>query len=165
MVHHRLLHCVWAVCAVHTYGDVTDPSGLRTGGHFVGICNSCRPSSVAQEVGLLDNGTPLTVTGSSTTYSFVETVAKLRGPNTIVGRGVVIHGNGNGTSAGAGVRIAQCAIGRLSSVNQVGHGSRVTTTCFCCTLPARTFAECGITHKCCAWHTDVLLHSASPYIR
>ena len=141
MVHHRLLHCVWAVCAVHTYGDVTDPSGLRTGGHFVGICNSCRPSSVAQEVGLLDNGTPLTVTGSSTTYSFVETVAKLRGPNTIVGRGVVIHGNGNGTSAGAGVRIAQCAIGRLTELGE----------------PSRSWVT-GHDHM-------FLLHSASPYIR
>jgi hypothetical protein len=91
---------------------------MSTGGHFVGACNSCRPAGSLQEVGLLDDGKPLVVSGASVTYSFIETQAKLRGVNTIVGRGVIIHGDGS--SAGAGVRMAQCAIGRLSEVGAPG---------------------------------------------
>jgi Cu/Zn superoxide dismutase len=97
---------------VHNYGDISDPSGMSTGGHFVGACNSCRPAGSLQEVGLLDDGKPLVVAAANTvTYSFLETVATLRGPNSIVGRSVVVHSNGTNTTAGAGVRVAQCVIG------------------------------------------------------
>ncbi len=71
-----------------------------------------------QEVGLLDDGKPLVVTGNSASYSFTETVAKLRGVNSIVGRAVIIHGNGS--ASGSTVRMAQCVIGRQSETGVPG---------------------------------------------
>lgn len=102
----------YAFCVtVHTYGDVSDSGGLATGGHFVGTCNGCRPAGALQEVGLLDDGKPLSVTGNAVEYRFLEKVATLRGVNSIIGRSVVIHNNGTNSTAGAGIRVAQCVIG------------------------------------------------------
>lgn len=93
---------------VHTYGDVSSNTGMATGGHFIGDCNECRPSGQPQEVGLLNNGTALSVSGGQTSFWFVETVAKLSGVNSIEGRAIIIHGNSVSSSA----RVAQCVIGR-----------------------------------------------------
>ena len=102
----------YAFCVtVHTYGDVSDSGGLATGGHFVGTCNGCRPAGALQEVGLLNNGKPLSVTGNIGRASFVDLAATLRGVNSIIGRSVVIHNNGTNSTAGAGIRVAQCVIG------------------------------------------------------
>ena len=97
---------------VHTYGDISDPTGMSVGGHFVGNCSSCRPAGQLQEVGLLDNGVLLQADENGTVlYTYVETVAKLEGVNSIVGRGLIIHGD----DASSGVRVAQCVIGRESA--------------------------------------------------
>jgi Cu-Zn family superoxide dismutase len=95
---------------VHVYGDVSSWDAMATGGHFIGNCASCRPDGKLQEAGLLDDGTPLAVTGGAATYTFTETVAKLRGENSIIGRAVVVHGN----NASSGARVAQGVIGLAS---------------------------------------------------
>ena len=94
---------------VHVYGDISDPVGNAVTGHFVGVCNSCRPAGAAQEVGLLNNGSVVVATGNTLSYSYTDYVIALSGVNSIVGRSVVVHGNG--TTAGALTRIAQCVIG------------------------------------------------------
>jgi Cu/Zn superoxide dismutase len=103
---------------VHMYGDVSSVDAMATGGHFIGDCNGCRPSGQLQEVGLLNNGVPLNVTSPTTPtlFTFTETVAKLRGNNTILGRSVVIHGDG----VNSGTRVAQCVIGRMSETGTPG---------------------------------------------
>jgi superoxide dismutase, Cu-Zn family len=93
---------------VHTFGDVSDPSGNSVEGHFIGNCSGCRPPGALQEVGLLNNGNPVTAVGGSVSYTFIDPVAKLSGLNSVIGRAIVIHG----TAAGAGIRAAQCVIGR-----------------------------------------------------
>ena len=95
---------------VHTYGDISGPYGMATGGHFIGECDECRPANKPQEVGLLNNGTLFTVVDGKAVFSFVETVAKLSGVNSIDGRSIIIHGNSTSASA----RVAQCVIGRQS---------------------------------------------------
>ena len=61
-------------------------------------------------MGLLDDGTPLTVVENTAGYTFIESVAKLSGPNSVIGRSVIIHGDGVNPLA----RAAQCVIGIVS---------------------------------------------------
>ena len=95
---------------VHNYGNIDSDNGMATGGHFVGQCDACRPDGKPQEVGLLNNGTALVVTGGSVSFWYIEEVAKLSGVNSIEGRAVIIHGNAQSASA----RVAQCVIGRMT---------------------------------------------------
>lgn len=93
---------------VHTYGDISNATGLATTGHFVGNCTACRPVGQLQEAGLLNNGLPFTAVDGNASFVFTETVAKLSGTNSIIGRAIIIHGM-PGNSA---IRVAQCVIGR-----------------------------------------------------
>jgi Cu/Zn superoxide dismutase len=97
---------------VHVYGDISDPYVMSESGHFIGDCNgTCRPNvtGMLQEVGYLNNGAPLVVTGINAvaTYRFQDSVAKLYGIDSIVGRSIVIHHDGLSPS----IRVAQCVIG------------------------------------------------------
>ncbi len=77
----------------------------------MGQCNGCRPVGQPQAVGLLNNGVPLNVTDSNRllTLWFVDTQAKLRGPNSIIGRSVVVYGDGS--PGGESTPVMHCAIG------------------------------------------------------
>ena len=111
---------------VHTWGDISSPTAAATGGHFIGTCDDCRPSGQPQEVGLLDDGVPLQATGGRAAGYFRERVAKLAGGNSIVGRSIVVHGDG----VDAGVRVGQCVIGRVSERGSVQAPPGVTkATC------------------------------------
>jgi Cu/Zn superoxide dismutase len=80
------------------------------GKHFIGECNQCRPEGSPQEVGDLNNGIPLISVGNtSNDVTWVETVAKLWGVNSILGRGVGIHAAGNSMP-----RLAQCIVGTIT---------------------------------------------------
>ena len=95
---------------VYEFGDVSDASGMALGGHFVGNCSSCRPAGVAQQVGELNDGRPIISMGNtSNDVTWTETVAKLWGENSIIGRGVGIHLTGSMLP-----RLAQCVIGRIT---------------------------------------------------
>jgi superoxide dismutase, Cu-Zn family len=109
----------WNVCGlsagshtyhVHTTGDILATDGSSTAGHFIGDCTNCRPSG-PQEVGNLGAGlVPLVAdaNGCSTlTTPYTDTVAKLFGVNSIIGRSIIIHGN----AQSSGARVAQCVIG------------------------------------------------------
>ena len=74
-------------------------------GHFIGDCDSCRPSGQPQEVGYIGDGHTLTASGGTAAGSFTETEAKLNGINSIIGRSIIIH------HAVGGARIGQCVIG------------------------------------------------------
>ena len=93
---------------VHMFGDLNDATGNAVGGHFVGVCDHCRPSTQPQEAGLLNDGQAVPAVSGTMSYSFNEKVAKLSGPNSIIGRAVIIHGVMNATLT----RVARCVIGR-----------------------------------------------------
>ena len=138
---------------VHTYGDVSDvAAAANTGAQFVGNCTSCRcaavrlgallvaismhecvcvlpshrPVGVPQEVGALNDGVPLSSTAIYTPVSitFTDTVATLTGPNSILGRSIVLYGNG--TDAGA--RVAQCVIGDTDDGPTEASGTQAMCT-------------------------------------
>lgn len=96
---------------VHSYGDVTaSETALATGGHYIGDCTDCRPSGALQEDGLLDDGRPMEASDFGTARGeFVDTEISLTGRYSIIGRSIVIHGDG--TAAGSGLRVAQCVVG------------------------------------------------------
>lgn len=75
---------------VNTYGDLSTSDGSSTGGIFIGSCTACRPGGI-EAVGLLGNGLTLNpINGVTETGSLTDTVATLRGGNTILGRSIVI---------------------------------------------------------------------------
>ena len=99
---------------VHTYGDVTALSGKGTGGHWnpFNVSHACYPSAVrhAGDIGVLDF-----VSG---TYTFpggyTRDLIELSGPNSVIGRGLVLHALNDsctGASGNAGARLAQCTLG------------------------------------------------------
>jgi Cu-Zn family superoxide dismutase len=93
---------------VHDWGNVLSEDASATGPHFVGRCGGkCRPEGVLQEVGMLQDGKNITASNAIAQGTFVDTVAKLSGPNSIIGRSIVIHGNSSST----GARIAMCVVG------------------------------------------------------
>lgn len=96
---------------VHERGDLCQDDGQTVGGHFVGNCNNCRPPAAKQEIGLLNDGVGFTSVdvgiGTYVAGRFIDDQIQLEGENSIVGRSIIIHGNG----ADTGVRVAQCVIG------------------------------------------------------
>ncbi len=95
---------------VYEFGDVSSPAGLAMGGHFVGNCSACRPAGVMQQVGELNDGRPIQSMGNTSgDVTWTETVAKLWGTNSIIGRGVGIHAAQQPLP-----RLAQCIIGRTT---------------------------------------------------
>ena len=101
---------------VHTWGDIESSTGMAVGGHFIGDCTNCRPSG-PQEVGNLWDGAGLTTDGSGRVSGMrLDKVIQLEGVNNIVGRGLIIHGNGTMSTGGRAVRVAQCVIGDAAAV-------------------------------------------------
>ena len=91
---------------VHTWGDVTSGDGNSVGGHFVGNCSvtePCRPSGL-QEVGNLFDGAGLvaSVAGVSEGMRLDGVIRLDGGVDSIVGRSLIIHGDGvsSGTRVG-----------------------------------------------------------------
>lgn len=117
----------WRVCGldpgnhlfhVHDFGNLFSLDGNSVGGHFIGTCNGCRSPPFLSEVGDLSGGNDpaaprAMVVGAdgctnTSALNFADSVIKLNGPNSIIGRAIVIHGVGNSATA----RAAWCAIGR-----------------------------------------------------
>lgn len=99
---------------VHEWGDISSADATATGAHFRGTCNDTTPpcregEGVAAEIGNIDDGAPLVPLFGESYGSFVDANLPLNGPDSIVGRSVVVHGLG---TDGA-IRVGQGVIGRV----------------------------------------------------
>ena len=106
---------------VHQYADLSN-NCLSTGGHFNPYNKSHgAPTDSERHVGDLGN---IETTGSATIFEMQDDVISLRGENSIIGRGLVIHvgeddlGRGNQpdsrTTGHAGARFACGVIGIIN---------------------------------------------------
>jgi Cu-Zn family superoxide dismutase len=75
---------------VHEFGDMTDPKGMSTGGHFNpdGKMHGA-PSVANRHVGDLGNVTA--DKDGVAKLNFTDKVIKLSGPHSILGRGLIVH--------------------------------------------------------------------------
>jgi len=75
---------------VHEFGDITSLDGGSAGGHFnpEGTPHG-GPDSAERHVG--DLGNIVADANGKATYSRRDRVVKLRGPNSVVGRAIVVH--------------------------------------------------------------------------
>lgn len=74
---------------VHTLGDIFTSDGMAVGGHFIGSEARNQRTGTLKEIGALDNGNPLTADASgNSAATYFDQLAKLNGPDSIVGRSV-----------------------------------------------------------------------------
>jgi Cu-Zn family superoxide dismutase len=75
---------------VHEYGDMTDPKGMSTGGHFNPEGKKHGgPHDKDRHVGDLGN---ITANKDGVAeLNFKDKMIKLSGPNSIIGRGLIVH--------------------------------------------------------------------------
>ena len=72
---------------------------------------------VAVQVGNLWDGAGLTASADgSSTGMRLDNIIRLSGVNNIVGRALIVHGNGTLSTAGKAARVAQCVIGDAAGV-------------------------------------------------
>ena len=98
---------------IHEFGDITSKDGLSTGGHFNPTnMKHGRPTYKERHVGDLGN-----ITADEKGKAFVkmkDSVIRLSGPNSIVGRAVIVHHDEDdfGQPVGhAGARVAAGVVG------------------------------------------------------
>ncbi len=97
---------------VHQAGDLRTSAATATLAHFNGTCPftaTCRVNATLRETGNIDDGAPLVAdsNGNAARSWFTDSVLKLSGADSILGRAIVIHGNAGSTTA----RVAQCVVG------------------------------------------------------
>jgi Cu-Zn family superoxide dismutase len=75
---------------VHEFGDMTDPKGMSTGGHFNpdGKMHGA-PGAANRHVGDLGNVTA--DKDGVAKLNFTDKIIKLSGPHSILGRGLIVH--------------------------------------------------------------------------
>lgn len=79
---------------IHEFGDCSAPDGSSAGGHFNPTKqNHGAPDAVQRHVG--DLGNIVANEKGRARYDRVDTVISLNGPNSIVGRSLVVHANGD----------------------------------------------------------------------
>lgn len=75
---------------IHEYGDCSSPDGSSAGGHFnPGASKHGSPHSLERHAG--DLGNIVADEKGHAHYEVIDKVIKLNGPDTIVGRSVIIH--------------------------------------------------------------------------
>lgn len=98
---------------VHQWGDASAPDGTSAGGHFNPHgTDHALPEAAVRHVG--DPGNLHAGDDGRATYDRVDTGLALGGPNSIVGRGLVIHAktdDGGQPTGNAGARVAVGVIG------------------------------------------------------
>ena len=107
---------LWHGFHVHQWGDVAWANGSSVAGHFIGHCSNCRPGAKLQEIGFLFDGGGLYAPAKSL-QQFDGLITLANDVNSIIGRSLIVHGNGQPN--GAGVRIAQCVIGEAAPATPV----------------------------------------------
>jgi Cu-Zn family superoxide dismutase len=98
---------------IHEFGDISSPDGLSAGGHF-------NPANVAHgnfDAATRHEGDFGNITADAqgnAVYSRIDKLATLSGPNSIIGRAIIVHANKDDFSqpvGNAGGRIAAGVIG------------------------------------------------------
>lgn len=99
---------------IHTFGDCSDPEGKSAGGHYNPTGQPhAGPSQQKRHMG--DLGNIEADSSGSARYDRVDSHLKLNGPDSIIGRGVIVHGGiddlKSQPSGAAGPRVACGVIG------------------------------------------------------
>lgn len=99
---------------IHQYGDCSAPDGTSTGGHF-NPTNKNHGSPDAEERHIGDLGNLIAGDNGKAHYERVDKVILLNGPNSIIGRGIIVHGGEDDLitqpTGNAGSRLAFGVIG------------------------------------------------------
>jgi len=126
---------------VHRYGDIFASNGDSTGSHFVGVTND-RPLSGPQEVGLLNGGLPIQSDGRESTGSYSDNVASMNDYNSILGRGMIVHGT---EDPNPDIRAGQCVIGlTATNANIRMPDSKCIHKATCTLTPVQTGIASGL---------------------
>jgi Cu-Zn family superoxide dismutase len=99
---------------VHEFGDCSAPDGASAGGHFnPGAEPHAGPHDAQRHTG--DMGNVKAAADGTATLSYVDPRASLDGPNSVLGRGVIVHANPDDfktqPTGNAGGRVACGVIG------------------------------------------------------
>jgi Cu/Zn superoxide dismutase len=95
---------------IHALGNVANQDGSSVQGHFIGYNFTGR-----MEIGMINYDTPLEADSLGTAYgTFFDDLIQLNGPNSIIGRSMIIHEPSNSRSA-------QCVIGRIENSDDVDN--------------------------------------------
>lgn len=86
-------------------GSATTVAQVVCSSDYIGNTLLTVSAGAKQEVGYLNNGKGIVSSGSRAAGVYLDHVARLTGPNSIIGRSIVIH------HPDTGARIAQCVIG------------------------------------------------------
>jgi Cu-Zn family superoxide dismutase len=99
---------------VHEYGDVSAPDGTSTGGHF-NPSGMKHGGPMAQERHAGDMGNLVVGDDGVGRVDYIDSVMKLNGPMSILGRGVIVHAGEDDLvsqpTGAAGARVASGVIG------------------------------------------------------
>ncbi len=101
---------------IHTYGDCTDPKGKSAGGHFnPEVTPHGAPQNPADKRHIGDLGNIIADANGHAQMDVVDPLLTLKGPQSIIGRAVVVHGGRDDLtsqpSGAAGPRVACGVIG------------------------------------------------------
>jgi len=103
---------------IHENGDCSAADGTSAGGHFnpEGV-DHAGPQAATRHIGDLGN---ITAGADGTaTLDFIDTIVSLNGPNSIVGRGVIVHANPDDlTSQPTGNAGGRLACGVIEAVKE-----------------------------------------------
>ena len=99
---------------IHQYGDCSAPDGTSTGGHF-NPTNKKHGSPDAEERHVGDLGNLTADDNGKAHYERLDKVISLNGPNSIIGRGIIVHAGEDDfvtqPTGNAGARVADGVIG------------------------------------------------------
>lgn len=107
---------------IHQYGNCTAPDGTSAGGHFnpEGVDHGA-PTDEIRHVGDMGN-LPANEEGTAT-LEYTDPLIKLNGPNSVIGRGIIIHsGQDDLTSQPTGAAGARLGCGVIGVDSKQGMG-------------------------------------------
>ena len=106
---------------IHQYGDCTAPDGTSAGGHYNPADNPhAGPDAESRHVG--DMGNIEADAEGNATIDYVDSTINLNGPNSVIGRGVVLHGEDDLESQPSGAAGPRMACGVIGIANTESSG-------------------------------------------
>lgn len=88
---------------INVAGSLHSTDGNATGPHFPGDCNfanPCRPDDSSEQTqGYIGNGFKIMSSGGQAMGMFTDDVIEFRGVNSIIGRSIIVHGDGMDSAA------------------------------------------------------------------